>query len=179
MIKSKIPVSRIMRSMTVPKGTISRSPSKDTTRTRIPTNATVQAAAATSPVSSPAAQLANNVAAQVLLIMNQTPNTSSTFIPISMPRPGGKGTPSFNGKHVQDFISDFESAAKAAGIANTEWPKLVLRYCDSKVHRIIENDAAFAGTVWADARAQLTYYYESSDHKPKVPPRRLHAFVKC
>ncbi|GBE89883.1 hypothetical protein SCP_1702090 [Sparassis crispa] len=115
---------------------------------------------------------------QVLSIMNQTPNTSSTFIPISMPRPGGKGTPSLNGKHVQDFISDFESAAKAAGIANTEWLKLVLWYCDLKVRRIIENDAAFTGTVWADARAQLTYYYESSDHKPKVSPRQLRAFVK-
>ncbi|KAL6308720.1 hypothetical protein BKA93DRAFT_746851 [Sparassis latifolia] len=125
---------------------------------RIPTNAMVQAAAATSPV---------------LSIINQIPNTSSTFIPISMPCPGGKGAPSFNGKHVQDFISDFESAAKAAGIANTEWPKLVLRYCDSKVHRIIENDAAFTGIVWADARTQLTYYYESSDHEPKVSPRRL------
>ncbi|EMD31014.1 hypothetical protein CERSUDRAFT_100811 [Gelatoporia subvermispora B] len=98
-----------------------------------------------------------------------------------MPLPGTKGAPRFKGAHVADFVDDFATCAKAAGLSDAEWPTQCLRYCANNVRRVIKHLAEFKPTAsdWGAARAKLLQLYGSTDEESKFRPSKLRKFYRA
>lgn len=92
--------------------------------------------------------------------------TGNAVLVSPMPRPRAKGAPRFKGKRVKEFLEEFEELATACGIDKARLPKLVVRYCSSKVADVIRYRDVFGGQDWDKATAELITLYESSDQRP-------------
>ncbi|KAF8334457.1 hypothetical protein F5887DRAFT_892671, partial [Amanita rubescens] len=95
-----------------------------------------------------------------------------------MPTPGTSQAPYFKGKRVSDFLESLEAHALAAQIPLDQLPTYVLRYCDSKVKRVIETNAEFSGKDWKAVKALLVDLYGSSDKAPVLTADKLRAWIK-
>ncbi|EMD37676.1 hypothetical protein CERSUDRAFT_73522 [Gelatoporia subvermispora B] len=122
---------------------------------------------------------------QSVLATNEQRQTVSAMQPtgtsIVMPLPGTKGAPKFKGARVTDFVNDFATCAKAAGIPDAEWPNQCLRYCANNVRRVIKHLHEFRPTAsdWDAAKAKLLQLYGSTDEESKFRPSKLRKFYRA
>ena len=104
--------------------------------------------------------------------------TTTKVLNIPMPTPGTSQAPFFKGKRVSDFLESLEAHALAAQISLDQLPTYVLRYCDSKVKRVIETNDEFSGTDWKAVKTLLVDLYGSSDKAPVLTADKLRAWIK-
>lgn len=104
--------------------------------------------------------------------------TTPKVLNIPMPTPGTSQAPYFKGKRVSDFLESLEAHALAAQIPLDQLPTYVLRYCDSKVKRVIETNDEFSGTDWKAVKTLLVDLYGSSDKAPVLTADKLRAWIK-
>ena len=112
--------------------------------------------------------------------MVDSPSTSTSDSSISlatlsipMPTPGTPNAPLFKGKRVNDFLDSLEQHADSAKIPHNHLPSYVLRYCHTKVCKVISGSAHFSADDWVSARTYLLDLYGSNDAVPANSPDRL------
>lgn len=106
------------------------------------------------------------------------PKATTKVLNIPMPTPGTSQAPFFKGKRVTDFLESLEAHALAAQIPLDQLPTYVLRYCDSKVKRVIETNNEFSGNDWKAVKTLLIDLYGSSDKAPVLTADKLRAWIK-
>jgi hypothetical protein len=95
-----------------------------------------------------------------------------------MPRPDSKRAPHFEGSEINEFLEEMESCAKAAGLEDTELPKLIPRYCSKKIKSRIKQFPEVKGTDWAKLKTSLIELFGSRDKPRIVRPDKLYRFSK-
>jgi len=100
-------------------------------------------------------------------------NFGLTTLSIPMPTPGTPNTPLFKGKRVNDFLDSLEQHTDSAKIPHNHLPSYVLRYCHTKVCKVISGSEHFSSDDWVVARSYLLDLYGSNDTVPANSPDRL------
>ena len=113
-------------------------------------------------------------------MMVDSPSTSTSdsgislaTLSIPMPTPGTPNAPLFKGKRVNDFLDSLEQHADSAKIPHNHLPSYVLRYCHTKVCKVISGSSHFSADDWVSARTYLLDLYGSNDAVPANSPDRL------
>ena len=81
-------------------------------------------------------------------------NASATHVPAyqAMMPPRAKLAPHFDGRYLSDFLREFETAAKLAGLTDSEMCDRVLDYCSHRIRDSYKYDDAaeklFKGDDW-------------------------------
>ncbi|KIJ94200.1 hypothetical protein K443DRAFT_110824, partial [Laccaria amethystina LaAM-08-1] len=114
------------------------------------------------------------------MVLGDSPSTSSSdssinlaTLSVPMPTPGTANAPLFKGKRVNDFLDSLEQHADSAKIPHNHLPSYVLRYCHTKVCKVISGSAHFSADDWVGARSYLLDLYGSNDAVPANSPDRL------
>jgi len=71
---------------------------------------------------------------------------SLTTLSVPMPMPGTPSAPLFKGKHVEDFLDSLEQHADSMRIDHNHLPPYILRYCHTKVCKVISGSALLSGS---------------------------------
>jgi hypothetical protein len=95
-----------------------------------------------------------------------------------MPRPDSKQAPHFEGSEINEFLEEMESCTKAAGLKDTELPKLIPRYCSKKIKSHIKQFPEVKGTDWAKLKTSLIELFGSRNKPRIVRPDKLYRFSK-
>lgn len=98
---------------------------------------------------------------------------SLATLSVPMPTPGTSSAPLFKGKRVEDFLDSLEQHADNARIDHNHLPPYILRYCHTKVCKVISGSALLSGDDWVKARTYLLDLYGSNDEVPANSPDRL------
>jgi len=98
---------------------------------------------------------------------------SLATLSIPMPTPGTPNAPLFKGKHVNDFLDSLEQHADSAKIPHNHLPSYVLRYCHTKVCKVISGSEHFSSDDWVAARTYLLDLYGSNNAVLANSPGRL------
>lgn len=113
-------------------------------------------------------------------MMVDSPSTSTSdsgislaTLSIPMPTPGTPNAPLFKGKRVNDFLDSLEQHADSAKIPHNHLPSYVLRYCHTKVCKVISGSSHFSADDWVSARTYLLDLYGLNDAVPANSPDRL------
>ena len=87
------------------------------------------------------------------MVLGDSPSTSSSDSSISlatlsvpMLTPGTANAPLFKGKCMNDFLDPLEQHADSVKIPHNHLPSYVLRYCHTKVCKVISGSALVATT---------------------------------
>jgi len=98
---------------------------------------------------------------------------SLATLSVPMPMPGTPSAPLFKGKRIEDFLDSLEQHADSARIDHNHLPPYILRYCHTKVCKVISGSALLSGDDWVAARNYLLDLYGSNDEVPANSPDRL------
>lgn len=109
-------------------------------------------------------------------------NASATHVPAyqAMMPPRAKLAPHFDGRYLSDFLREFETAAKLAGLTDSEMCDRVLDYCSHRIRDSYKYDDAaeklFKGDDWGKVKDELKTSYGDDDGPNKYSDRELQEF---
>ena len=82
-----------------------------------------------------------------------------------MPRRLSKDAPSFNGKRIEDFMTEFEALAANASLTNADKCKWMAIYSKGSAHEVVSSLKEIEDGNWTDAKALLLHLYKARDSK--------------
>ena len=99
-----------------------------------------------------------------------------------MPAPRSREAPRFKGKYIKEFLDEFETLAKAAGISDKERCHYLARYCrEDKKHfdhkRFVKSLQEYQEENWPELKKTLELSYPPEEEEFSVTVKALNRFV--
>jgi len=99
-----------------------------------------------------------------------------------MPAPRSREAPRFKGKYIKEFLDEFETLAKAAGISDKERCHYLARYCrEDKKHfnhkRFVKSLQEYQEENWPELKKTLELSYPPEEEEFSVTVKVLNRFV--